>query len=251
MSFIENSPRFSPAEEQLLCNRYAAVQERVAQATRKAGRNPKEVTLIAVGKKHPAQATEIISRLGHKTFGENYVQEVLHKQEELSHLAIEWHYIGALQSKKAKDVVGRFSLIHTVDRLKLAQNLQKRMEMLPASGINATAPVQDILLQVNISNEEQKAGVSRKELVALGEAVMEMPQIHLCGLMCMPPAAETGELSRPYFSELKTLRDSLEKALGITLPHLSMGMSQDFEQAIEEGATLVRIGTDIFGPRQY
>lgn len=251
MSQTENNFSFTPEEEQALRDRYDAVVANVADAARKAGRAAKDVTLLAVGKKHPSQAIEILNKHGHTTFAENYVQEALRKQDELTHLNIEWHYIGGLQSKKAKDVVGRFAIIHTVDRLKLAQNMQKRMTMLPADGLEGTAPKQDILLQVNIGDESQKSGTGRDELMQLGDAVIEMDQLRIRGLMCMPPFTEVGEKSRPYFAELRELRDALATRLGIELPHLSMGMSQDFVQAIEEGATMVRIGTDIFGARSY
>ena len=232
-----------------LIERYELVKDNVANAVKNAGRNADDVTLLAVSKFHPVEAVKILSKCGHSCFGESYVQEAVAKQDALSGCPVEWHFIGHMQTKKAKDVVGRFALIHTVDRLKLAQNMQKRMAMLPATSVEGDCAVQDILLQVNISGEEQKSGVAPDGLKQLAEAVLELPQLRIRGLMGMPPFTEVGEAARPYFVHLRELKDSLVQEFGLTLPHLSMGMSQDYAQAIEEGATYVRIGTDIFGQR--
>ena len=234
-----------------LCARYDKVLENVADAARKAGRNPDDVTLIAVSKRHPAEAIQILRAHGQIDFGENYVQEALSKQEELADSSINWHFIGGLQSKKAKDVAGKFTLIHSVDRLSLAQKLQKRMEMLPVSGLESATHVQDILLQVNIGCEIQKSGVLAGELAELAGTVAQMPNLRIRGLMAMPPASCVAEEARPFFEKLRTLRDQLSSDLGMPLEHLSMGMTQDYVEAIEEGATFVRIGTEIFGPRPY
>lgn len=231
--------------------RYDAVVEKVAKAARNAGRNPEDVTLIAVSKRHPAEAIKILNNHGQLDFGENYVQEAIAKQEELAQCNINWHFIGHVQSKKAKDIAGKFTLIHSVDRLALAQKLQKRMEMLPVSSLNGERKVQDILLQVNIGEEAQKSGVDKEGLFELAEQIMAFPQLRICGLMGMPPASCVAEKARPFFSNLRALRDSLSTHIGAPMEHLSMGMTQDYVQAIEEGATFVRIGTEIFGPRPY
>ncbi|KAF1076472.1 YggS family pyridoxal phosphate-dependent enzyme [Halodesulfovibrio sp. MK-HDV] len=231
--------------------RYDTVVEKVADAARKAGRNPEDVKLIAVSKRHPAESIKILNKHGQLDFGENYVQEVLAKQEELAELTINWHFIGHLQSKKAKDVAGKFALIHSIDRLALAQKLQNRMEMLPVSGLDGEKKVQDILLQVNIGDEAQKSGVDKDGLFELAEKVAAFPLLRIRGLMGMPPASCIAEEARPFFSNLRELRDELSTRIGVPMEHLSMGMTQDYVQAIEEGATFVRIGTEIFGPRPY
>jgi len=231
--------------------RYDTVVEKVADAARKAGRNPEDVKLIAVSKRHPAESIKILNKHGQLDFGENYVQEVLAKQEELAELTINWHFIGHLQSKKAKDVAGKFALIHSIDRLALAQKLQNRMEMLPVSGLDGERKVQDILLQVNIGDEAQKSGVDKDGLFELAEKVAAFPLLRIRGLMGMPPASCVAEEARPFFSNLRELRDELSTRIGVPMEHLSMGMTQDYVQAIEEGATFVRIGTEIFGPRPY
>ncbi len=238
-----------PEEATALRQRFAEVRERVREATRRAGRQEDSVTLVAVSKLHPAASIACIAGEGQVDFGENYVQEALAKQDALAGLPIRWHCIGHLQSKKAKDVAGRFCLIHAVDNLKLAQNLQNRMAMLPVGQTDGALRVQDILIQVNIGNEAQKSGVAIAALPELVEAVAQLPLLRVCGVMGMPPFHCVGDLATPFFERLRELRDATERRLGVALPHLSMGMSQDFEQAIAQGATLVRVGTDIFGSR--
>lgn len=194
-------------------------------------------------------------------FGESYMQEARDKMPQVAELlesagvsfCPEWHFIGHLQSKKAKDVAGKYDLIHSVDSLKLAQAVSKawqdRVAGAPIS-LDATPPEpQAVLLQVNVGREAQKSGAAPDALEPLLQSMIELPGIRVKGLMCIPPLAEIGKDSRPYFVMLRELRDGLQKRLGAPLEHLSMGMSDDFEAAIEEGATLVRIGTDIFGPR--
>lgn len=232
------------AMETALAERLAAVRERLEQAARTAGRKSEDIRLIAVSKLHPAQNIRDLFALGQKCFGENYVQEALSKQDELSDLTdqgIEWHFIGRLQTNKAKDVAGRFALIHTVDSAKLAETLARRLP--------DHIKVQPVLLQVNIGNEPQKAGIAEEALPALAEAVLEIPRIQVQGLMCLPPFFDDGEAARPYFAQLRQLAEGLRERVGLPLPELSMGMSGDCIQAVEEGATIVRIGTDIFGPR--
>ncbi|MFI3271911.1 MAG: YggS family pyridoxal phosphate-dependent enzyme [Pseudomonadota bacterium] len=229
-----------------LIERFHSVQERLATAIKSAGRQAEDVQLIAVSKLHPASAIATVAQAGHVHFGENYVQEALQKLEDLQALPIHWHFIGHIQSKKAKDVAGRFDLIHTIGSEKLADALHKAMLKRAEQGQQAT---QDILIQVNVGNEPQKSGVTPEDLPALADLIMSVPSLRLQGLMCLPPFFDDGEAARPFFAQLRTLRDELAVRTGLALPHLSMGMSGDFVQAIEEGATLVRVGTDIFGLR--
>ncbi|MDK2921816.1 MAG: dependent protein [Desulfonauticus sp.] len=225
--------------EQLKEN-YEQVLEELKEACVQARRNPEEVKLVAVSKKHSSKDIEFLAQLGQKDFGENYVQEVLAKQEELKNLSLNWHFIGALQTNKAKYVAGKFSLIHSVDRVKLARELDKQAKK---KGV-----IQEILIQVNLGKEEQKAGVEEEGLFSLVEEVLKLKQLKLKGLMTLPPCWY-GEKVRPLFARLRELKEAIEKRFALSLPHLSMGMTQDFKEAISEGATLVRIGTRIFGPR--
>ncbi len=217
------------------------VKEALAEAARTAGRKTEDVSLVAVSKLHPASDIRALAETGQVDFGENYVQEAVGKQEELADLDVRWHFIGGLQSNKAKFVAGNFALVHSVDSRKLANTLSNKAL--------ARDAVQDILLQVNIAGEEQKSGISVENLPELADAVMEMDGVRLRGLMTMPPFFDEPERARPVFARLRQLRDELEGQLGISLPHLSMGMTGDFVPAVEEGATLVRIGTRIFGAR--
>ena len=223
--------------------RLAGVRQRIADAAARSGRTASDVTLVAVSKFHPAGAVREALACGQLDFGENYVQEALAKQESLAGVspAPHWHFIGHVQTNKAKDVAGRFELVHTVDDIRLAEGLNRRLP--------EAVPFQKVLLQVNLGHEPQKSGVEDEALPQLAEAVMQLPRIRLLGLMGMPPFFDDGEAARPYFAHLRELRDALETRLGCALPVLSMGMSGDFEQAIEEGATLIRVGTTLFGPR--
>lgn len=240
-----------------LAARLEKVRNRIEVAARNAGRDPADITLVAVSKFHPSEAVAELARLGQTDFGENYMQEALRKREETGALlnnatrafaAPRWHFIGHLQSRKAGDAVGRFTLIHTVDSVKLAQNLHKNIELFASENSRPIVP-QDILIQVNIGEEAQKSGVAAHDLPALAEHIETLSGLRLLGLMGMPPFFDDAERSRPFFVRLRELRDSLAARLGRPLPCLSMGMSMDFETAIAEGATIVRVGTDIFGPR--
>ncbi len=221
--------------------RLEAVRERLRRAAEQAGRRPEDVALAAVSKYHSAGAIAAAIAAGQRVFAENYVQEALAKQEELKEHEIFWHFIGKLQSNKAKFAVGRFSLVHTVDSLKLARTLHKK-------ALDIGEP-QAVLLQVNVGREEQKAGVLPEDLASLAREAAHMEGLQLQGLMCMPPWHEDPERSRPYFRMLCELRNTLQDKERVKLPELSMGMSGDCEVAVAEGATLVRVGTDIFGPR--
>ena len=208
----------------------AAVRGRIAAACARAGRDPASVTLIAVSKTKPLPMLREAFAAGQKIFGENYAQELKEKADALP--GAEWHFIGALQTNKAKTVVGRAALIHTCDRLALAQELSKR-----AKNAGLT---QRVLLEVNVGREPQKAGVFPEDASKLLEQARALPSLSCEGLMCIPPAE--GD-PRPHFRSLR----ELAKKLG--LPQLSMGMTADYEVAIEEGATMVRVGTAIFGAR--
>ena len=214
----------------------AAVRKRVQEAAARAGRAPESVTLLAVSKtKSEAQIREAYAA-GQRDFGENYVQELCAKAAALADLAdIRWHLIGPLQRNKVKQVVPLAALIHTVDRLALAEEIEKRA---------STVGVIPVLIEVYVSGEASKAGCSPEEAPALAERIREMGHLSLRGLMTIPPDTEDREEARPYFARLAALRDRIS---GLT--ELSMGMSHDFEIAIAEGATIVRVGTAIFGSR--
>ena len=227
--------------------RWRRVMEGKAEAERGAGREVGSVRLLAVSKFHPSSSIAELFRLGQVDFGENYMQEARAKQAELADLAIRWHAIGPVQTNKAKEVAGNFSLLHTLGSEALARAVLRR---LPAGA------VQDALLQVNIGEEPQKSGVAPSDIFNFVETLLEGgltaengAQLRLRGLMCLPPNCGEGELARPYFVRLRELRDGLEARFGLELPELSMGMSGDYRQAIEEGATIIRVGTDIFGER--
>jgi pyridoxal phosphate enzyme (YggS family) len=215
--------------------RLAEVKQRIGRAAERAGRDPATVTLVAVSKTHPVEAIRVAHAAGATVFGENYVQELARKQEALAGLELEWHLVGRLQRNKAKDVVGRVSLVHSVDSAGLAEALAKRAA---AAGV-----VQDVLVEVNLAAEATKAGVAEAELDALLGVIAPLGSLRCRGLMTMPPPADDPEASRPVFRALARL------AAARGLAELSMGMTGDFEVAIEEGATLVRIGTAIFGER--
>lgn len=220
--------------------RLHGVLNRLQEAMRRSRRTD-AVTLVAVSKFQPPEAVLDFAALGVCHLGENYVQEALHKQQIVASTGLHWHFIGHIQTNKAKDVAGRFALVHTVDNLKLAEALQRRLP--------EACPAQQVLIQVNIGREPQKAGVMPEDVTALAEAVVALPGLSLQGLMCLPPLFDDPEGARPFFAALRQHKEALETRLGRTLPHLSMGMSGDFEAAIEEGATLVRVGTTLFGPR--
>ena len=225
--------------------RLAAVRARVDAAVRAAGRGIDEVTLVAVSKLHSAEDMLAVALAGQRDFGENYVQEACAKQETLGNTPqcppLRWHFTGHVQSRKAKEVVGRFALIHTLDTEKLAGIMDR---LAAEQGMR-----QAVLLQVNVGAEEQKSGVPLAELPALAEVVAGCAHLDLQGLMCLPPVFDAGMEARPHFALLRELRETLCTRLGLPLPHLSMGMSGDLEAAVLEGATLVRVGTDIFGAR--
>jgi PLP dependent protein len=219
------------------------IQERIARAALRAGRRAEEIALIGVSKTHPASAIREAYDAGVRQFGENRVQEWEAKRAGTEGLAAVWHLIGHLQSNKTARAARLFHSVDSLDDLAVAQRLDRaRFE----AGVTGRLRV---LIEVRVSSEETKSGVQTGELPVLAERLAELPRLELAGLMCIPPFLEQAEKARPYFRRLAELRDQLAKSLGLDLPVLSMGMSHDFEVAIEEGATEVRVGSALFGTR--
>ncbi len=227
-----------------MIKRLQNVKNRIEKAARSSGRDPETIRLVAVSKTVPINRVKQAIQAGAAILGENYVQEARTKFNELATYPVSWHFIGHLQSNKAKYAVRLFDLIHSVDTLKLARELDKQSHK-----INK---IQEVLIQVNISKEASKSGVDVKGTHNLLKDISLLENLSVKGLMTMPPYFNAPEKVRPYFSALRDLRDRLEQQglLNVTLGELSMGMTGDFEAAIQEGATLVRIGTAIFGERE-
>ncbi|MDR2093804.1 MAG: YggS family pyridoxal phosphate-dependent enzyme [Azoarcus sp.] len=218
------------------------VRARIAAAARAAGRDPASVSLLAVSKTWPASQVHAAFEAGQRAFGENYVQEGTEKVAALAELGLVWHFIGPVQSNKTRLVADAFDWVHSIDRLKIAERLSAQRD--------AARPPLQVCLQVNVSGEASKSGVAPDEAPALAHAVAALPRLCLRGLMCIPePDGDQGTLRR-RFALLRQLRERLVSE-GLALDTLSMGMSHDLEAAIAEGATLVRVGTAIFGERQY
>lgn len=211
----------------------ARVRERIARAARRVGRAPEEVLLVGISKLVDVERIRRALAAGLPALGENRVQEAREKIGALGR-PVPWHMVGHLQTNKARDAVLLFDLIHSVDRLELARELDRR----------AAGGVAEILVQVNLAGEATKGGFAPDELKSALEALAGLSRLRVKGLMAIPPPVEHGEQARGWFRRLRELRD------GAGLEHLSMGMSDDFEVAVEEGATIVRVGTAIFGPRQ-
>ncbi len=218
-----------------------AVRQRVADAARACGRDPAAVGLIAVSKTFGADAVAAAHACGQRVFGENYVQEAVDKIVALASLGLEWHFIGPIQSNKTRQIAENFAWVHSVDRAKIAERLS-------AARPDALAPLQ-VCIQINIGDENTKGGVAPADALALARAIAALPRLKLRGLMTIPPASDDPAQQRRYFAELRKLKEQLAMA-GVALDTLSMGMSADLEAAIAEGATLVRVGTAIFGQRQ-
>jgi len=225
-------------------SRYQQLLAAIAAAARKAGRDPAGVRLVGAAKTVPVERLRPVVAAGLAIVGENYLQEAKAKLAALD-LPVSWHFIGHLQSNKAAAAVQLFDLIHSVDRLSLAQALERAAARL--------GKVQDILLEVNIAGEASKSGVAPAALEDLLRACAALSHLRVRGLMTMPPWSPDAEQVRPYFRQLREARDRLQalNLPGVELVELSMGMSDDFAVAIEEGATLVRIGTALFGPRTH
>jgi hypothetical protein len=217
-----------------------AVRQRIDAACRAAGRNPENVRLLAVSKTWPASALQQAAEAGQTAFGENYVQESLAKIGQLSHCSIEWHFIGPLQSNKTRPVAENFAWVHGIDRLKIAERLSAQRP--------ANLPPLQVCIEVNVSGEQSKSGCSPADVSALCQNVAALPRLQLRGLMAIPaPETDFSAQRQPF----RRLRDIFEQlcAGGLSLDTLSMGMSHDLEAAIAEGATIVRVGTAIFGTR--
>jgi len=229
----------------VIADRVAAVRERIARAAERAGRAPGEVTLVAVSKTFPAAAVREAFAAGLRDFGENKVQEAEEKAPPLADLAaagLRWHLVGHLQSNKARKAAWLFDRIHSVDDPALGPRLEKA-----AAEKHRVLPV---LVQVDLAGEDTKFGLDPARLVATLEALRGLKSVHVEGLMALPPYDADPETSRPYFRRLRELRDAARERNLLTAAHLSMGMSHDLEVAVEEGATLVRVGSAIFGERQ-
>lgn len=218
----------------------SAVSRRVALAAQAAGRSAEAVQLIAVSKTQSADVVRAAFSAGQRAFGENYVQEALPKMVALGELPIEWHFIGPIQSNKTRSIATRFAWVHSVDRVKVAERLSQAREGLG---------ILNVCLQINLSGEETKSGVAPADAFTVALAIRALPNLRLRGLMTLPQATPEATAQRAAFSALRRLRDQLSDR-GFNLDVLSMGMSGDFEAAIHEGATHVRIGSALFGARE-
>ncbi len=220
------------------------VNERIAAAAQRAGRDPASVRLVAVSKTQPAGTVREAAVAGQRLFGENYVQEFVAKAAAVAE-PVEWHFIGSLQTNKVKQITGLVTLIHSVDRLSLAEEIDRQW--------GRVGTPCDVLVQVNIAGEATKSGTTGAALAELVRGIAQLPHLRIRGLMTMPPFFDDPDAARPYFRELARLAGEIDRLAipGVSMAELSMGMSGDFEVAIEEGATLVRVGSAIFGERVY
>ena len=227
----------------MMQKRLEKIQQRISQAAEACGRHPDDVRLVAVSKTMPKEMLAQAVEAGVDTLGENYVQEAREKFNQLYTLPVAWHFIGHLQSNKAKYVVKIFDLIHSVDSLKLAREINKQAKKIDK--------IQEILVQVNISQEDSKSGTHVESTVDTIRDISSLENVAVKGLMTMPPFFNAPEKVQPFFKALRELRDKVdaENIPNVSMHELSMGMTGDFEVAIQEGATLVRIGTAIFGER--
>lgn len=223
---------------------FEQIKNEIRNAADKSERQPEDITIIGVSKRQSVETIINGIKAGVKTFGENYIKEALDKIDYINNDTLSWHFIGHLQSNKAKFAVKYFDLIHSVDTIKLATEINKQ-----AKKINKT---QDILMQINISDEESKSGINADEACLFAKQIGSLESIRLKGIMGMPPFSADPENARKYFKKLKEIKDYIEdeNIPRVAMEHLSMGMSQDFKVAIEEGSTMVRIGTRLFGQRK-
>lgn len=225
--------------EQRIAANVARVEARIASSCERSGRRREDVLLLCVTKQRPDAALQALYRQGHRAFGENRAQEIRERIPSFP-ADLEWHFIGSLQTNKAKYLPGLVSVLHSLDRAELAQALDKAWQRHPE------LPPLRIMLQFNIAEEAQKHGAGQDAALDLLKAVGECQRLRVEGLMAMAPYGEVAEASRPVFRALRELRDHMQQTTGIALPHLSMGMTGDYEVAIEEGATIVRVGTALF-----
>jgi len=226
----------------MICDQLKSIRQKISKAEHTYLRDPGSVALLAVSKTKPASAIEEAYACGQRAFGENYAQELLEKAETLKNLDIEWHYIGPLQSNKTKIIAEHADWMHSIDREKIARRISEQR--------SSELPPLNICLQVNISGEESKSGVSPEELPALANAVSNLPNIRLRGIMALPAPSPDMAEQRAAFAQVRSLFETL-KAEGLDVDTLSMGMTGDLEAAVAEGSTMVRIGTAIFGARDY
>ncbi len=218
--------------------RLQAVRQTIARSAERAGRDPSEVVLVTVTKGFPVARIREALADGLHIFGENRVQEALPKIDEIGPANIDWHLIGHLQTNKVKFIENRFRMVQSLDSVALAEALERRIR----------SPL-DVLIEVNVAHEPQKTGVSQAELPVVAAAVTASDRLRLRGLMTVAPMVEDAETTRPVFRQLRALRDTTSQHLGVALPVLSMGMTDDYAIAVEEGATMLRLGRALFGPR--
>ncbi len=221
-----------------LASNLQAVRQTIARSAERSGRDPKQVVLVAVTKTFPVERIREAMAVGLRIFGENRVQEALPKMDEIGAANVDWHLIGHLQTNKIKFIEGRFRMVQSVDGIGLAQALDRRLQSFL-----------EVLVEVNVGEEPQKTGVSPGDLPALARAVNAAEHLRLRGLMTVAPMARDPETIRPVFRHLRALRDKTSQQLGVALPVLSMGMTDDYAIAVEEGATMLRLGRALFGPR--
>jgi pyridoxal phosphate enzyme (YggS family) len=214
------------------------VRQTIARSAERAGRDPRQVVLVAVTKTFPAERIREAMAVGLRVFGENRVQEALPKMDEIGPANVDWHLIGHLQTNKVKFIEGRFRMVQSVDGISLAEALDRRLN----------SPL-DVLVEVNVAEEPQKTGVLPADLAAVAGAVSATQHLRLRGLMTVAPMVPDPAAVRPVFQQLRALRDKTSQQLGLALPVLSMGMTDDYAIAVEEGATMLRLGRAIFGPR--
>lgn len=228
----------------MLEDNFREVKQRIEEACRRSGRDPKEVTLIAVSKTKPVEMLQEAYDFGTRIFGENKVQELMDKYEQMPK-DIHWHLIGHLQRNKVKYIIDKVDLIHSVDSLRLAETIDKEAQK---HGLIA-----NILIEVNVAGEESKFGLAPEEVGEFVDQLAGFSHIKVCGLMTIAPFVENPEENRPYFQRLRKLSVDIaaKKVNNVTMSILSMGMTNDFEVAVEEGATMVRVGTGLFGVRNY
>lgn len=228
-----------PSPSDTIKQRHDQVVAEIAAAARQSARNPDEIRLLGASKQQPAAAIRTLAALGVKDFGENYLRDALDKQAELADLPLTWHFIGHVQSNKTRDIANHFDWVHGVDRLKIARRLSEQRER--------STPL-NLCLEVNIDEEPSKSGLAPAEVAEVAAEVARLPNVRLRGLMAIPKPRNDPALQRDAFRRVRELYESL-RAAGLELDTLSMGMSADMQAAIAEGATIVRVGTALFGPR--
>jgi hypothetical protein len=232
-------------QQEVLASNIATVHAQIAEAAQRAGRRPEDIIMVAVSKTKPLELVKMAYELGITHFGENRVQEALSKIAAWNPSDIHWHMIGHLQTNKARKVVGQFDYIHSIDSLHLAETLNHH-----AASLNLPGQRQPILLQVNISGETSKEGIEPDMVISLTRQIATLEHLEIQGLMTVAPLVDDLEKTRPVFRSLRELRDRLQSEVPeCSWQHLSMGMTDDYQVAIEEGATIVRIGRAIFGER--